>query len=128
MSLLYAGQCCCYTEGSATSPKVLISPLVERQRTVMRRALTLVHTLRQLFPRPPRQAGERMPDTAAASNKQQCAAESPVQSWGGGSLRGKKEKESAFRKGWCWGGVTVKARASSPELSVGSPVSGYHAV
>lgn len=56
---LCAGQSCCYTEGSATSPKVLISRLVERQRTVMWRALTLVHTPRQWFPPGPRGTEER---------------------------------------------------------------------
>lgn len=56
---LCAGQSCCYTEGSATSPKVLISRLVERQRTVMWRALTLVHTPRQWFPPGPCGTEER---------------------------------------------------------------------
>lgn len=57
------GQCCCYTEGSATSPKVLISRLVKMQRTVMWRALTLVRTLRQLFPLAPR-GTERREETS----------------------------------------------------------------
>lgn len=37
--------------------------------------------------------------------------------------RSRKQKRERER-----GEQTVKARASSPELSVGSPVSGYHAV
>lgn len=152
---LCAGQCCCYTEGSATSPKVLISRLVERQRTVMWRALTLVHTLRQLFPPAPtgterREERSRCKTPAAmASNKQQWV--SFEEGWVGRwrrmrkkreevSWRGRK-KERNFRKksrsrkqkreggrGGREGELTVKARASSPELSVGSPVSGYHAV
>lgn len=69
---LCTGQCCCYTEGSATSPKVLISRLVERQRTVMWRALTLVHTLRQLFPPAPHHTEEkRGADARHGSGKQQ---------------------------------------------------------
>lgn len=39
-----------------------------------------------------------------------------------------QEKREQEKKKKERGELTVKARASSPELSVGSPVSGYHAV
>lgn len=70
---------CCYTEGSATSPKVLISRLVKMQRTVMWRALTLVRTLRQLFPAAPHGTESREEqDVAASSSTQQQAAKTPA--------------------------------------------------
>lgn len=49
---------------------------------------------------------------------------------GGRRRRGKKEERIKDQEARRRGGeeLTVKARAGSPELSVGSTVSGYHAV
>lgn len=84
-----------------------------------------------------------MQDTAAAGNKQERATKSPAGDWGWRRRKEKREevrkkkekkdtenkkrnrKQESERERW---ELTVKARASSPELSVGSPVSGYHTV
>lgn len=52
---------CCYTEGSATSPRVLISRLVERQRTVMRRSIGLGTQRRDPLPACPNLPNPHVP-------------------------------------------------------------------
>lgn len=134
------GQRCCYTEGSATSPKVLISRLVgEAGNCHVENADLGTHTETTIPPPPP----PRPPPPALGTDRRrmqgnkQGVTESLEEEETGGEPEkrggGKKERGSFQGKkieGWGvgGGGQTVKARASSPELSVGSPASGYHAV
>lgn len=79
-------------------------------------------------PRPPLGTDRRGCKAAASGNKQGVTEsleeeeETGVELERGGAFRRRK------RMGVGRGGQTVKARASSPELSVGSPASGYRAV
>lgn len=105
----------------------------------------MVHTLRQLFPSAPHgtERRERGADARHSSGRQQTRTRYQISC---GGWRRRKEKREEVRKKKEKKDrenkkrnrkqesererreLTVKARASSPELSVGSPVSGYHTV
>lgn len=88
----------------------------------------MVHTLRQLFPPAPHGTERSRCKTQQRQATNNNELPSLLQG-GGGGFRKKREQKArereTDRESW---ELTVKARASSPELSVGSPVSGYHAV
>lgn len=75
----------------------MISRLVERQRTVMWRALALVHTLRQLFPPAPHGTERREERSRCKTQQRQATNNNELPNLLRGGRKRKKTEEVSLR-------------------------------